>query len=168
MPRLINPPLATQLKFDFDNLPLEWPPNYLFPLNIKAENRTVLQEIDKDIGASDKYLIVTGFTSLGHLVDMFGSGGINEDLSLVRIVLGWEPNVYKRKTWGRVNLEKEIKEYWLERGYSIFKGGNVIRTIELIKVGKIQFRISDHLHAKIYVGNTHAILGSANFSKKSD
>jgi energy-coupling factor transporter ATP-binding protein EcfA2 len=154
-----------QLEFDFDKPSLAWPPNSLFPLNISDQKRTVLQEVDKDIKVSDEYLVVTGFTSLAHIIDSLGSGDMINDLDLVRIVLGWEPNVYRRKNWGRADLQKEIKDYWLERGYSVFKGGNVIKTIGLIEAGKIQFKISDHLHAKIYVGNSHAILGSANFSK---
>ncbi|MBI1184227.1 hypothetical protein GC194_08140 [bacterium] len=82
----------------------------------------------------------------------------------VRIVLGWEPNRHGRKKYPLIELKKEIKEYWLKEGLSIIYGGAVMKLIDLIKNGKIKFKYRDKLHAKIYVGNTHAILGSANFS----
>lgn len=157
-------PDQTELFLDTDARPLFWPPNEDFPLNIPSQKRTVLKQVNTDIKDSDDYLIATGFTSLSHIIDSFGKNELTSHLDSTKIILGWEPNVFKRKTWGKSDLKNEIKDYWLEQGYSIFKGGNVIKIIELIKAKKIQFKILDHLHAKIYVGNKHVILGSANFS----
>lgn len=148
-----------------------WPPNEEFPLNIaknlniSGERTTVLQEVVRDSNCSENYLVVTGYTSLGHIVDFFSSKVDFSKMVSVCIVFGFDPEIRRRKSWGRVNFEKEIKDYWLERGYSLFKGGNVIRMIDLIKANKVQFKILDQLHAKIYVGDSYAILGSSNFSK---
>jgi superfamily II DNA or RNA helicase len=62
-------------------------------------------------------------------------------------------------------LDQDVKEYWAGQHYSLLNGGVVIKVIELIKSEKICFKLSDRLHAKIYVGDRHAILGSANFSR---
>tara|TARA_R110001599_G_C12256926_1_gene660133 strand:+ start:590 stop:3820 length:3231 start_codon:yes stop_codon:yes gene_type:complete len=157
-----------QIPIDFDNLePSHWPTNDKFPLNwqYNGENRTVDHEVENDIAESDDYLVITGFTSLSNLIDKFGSKSYPH-LKKVRIVLGWEPNRHGRKRYPLVNLEKEIRDYWLkEEGLSIVFGGAVIKLIEDIKSDKVEFRYKDKLHAKLYIGNEHAILGSANFSK---
>jgi superfamily II DNA or RNA helicase len=155
---------------DFDNPPqplFVWPDNHLFPLNLKdsSERRTVLQVVLEDIAVSNHYLVVTGFTSLAHIIELFG-GKVNFDsLQDVRIILGFEPELRERKLWKSAELDKDVKEYWAGQHYSLLNGGVVIKVIELIKAQRICFRLSDGLHAKIYVGDLHAILGSSNFSK---
>jgi len=150
-------------KIDFDKPLYNWPENPEFPINI--ESQTVYSEISKDIINSSQYLIVTGFTSLSQIIDFFTQNVNYEITKSVRIILGTEPDLRTRKSWGRVELADEIKNYWLEQDYSIFHGGKVIKIIELIKNRTIKFRILEGLHAKIYVGDNHAILGSSNFSK---
>jgi superfamily II DNA or RNA helicase len=142
-----------------------WPPHEKYPLNLRLFNRKVESEVLKDISKSDQYLIITGFTSLSHLVDTFGYRDF-PDLKNAGIVLGFEPNIKGRKQYeSDVKLSKEIREYWLRNGFSITLGGAVIRLIELIDQGTIDLRFMDRLHAKIYVGDHNAILGSSNFSK---
>jgi superfamily II DNA or RNA helicase len=161
---------VAQPEFNFDNPPaqwISWPDNLDFPLNLKdyTGRRTVLEVILADIAQSDGYLVVTGFTSLAHIIELFG-GKVNfERLKDVRIVLGFEPELRERKLWKSAELDKDIKEYWAGQHYSLLNGGVVIKVIELIKEERICFRLSDGLHAKIYVGDGHVILGSANFSK---
>lgn len=157
-----------QHKIDFDNPPeplINWPDNYEFPLNLKSHSRTVLEIIKEDIAESGNYLIVTGFTSLAHIIELFGSKIIFGYLKDVRIVLGFEPELRERKMWKKSELDKDVKEFWAGQHYSLLNGGVVIKVIELIKTDKLCFRLSDGLHAKIYVGDQHVILGSANFSK---
>jgi len=146
---------------------ITWPANHDFPLNIKdyVKRRTVLEIILEDIGQTDEYLIVTGFTSLAHIIELFAGKIDLNGLREVRIVLGFEPELRMRKQWKATELDKEIKDYWADQHYSLIKGGVVIKVIELIKQRRICFKLLDGLHAKIYVGDTHAILGSANFSK---
>jgi len=160
------PHTGKQLDLDFESgYPSDWPDNSKYPLNINGhgEKRTVDDEVQKDLDASSEYLIVTGFTSLSNIIDKFGSVD-RSNLQQVRIVLGWEPNRHGRKKYPLAELKKEIKEYWLKEGLSIIYGGAVMKIIEQIEAGKIKFKYRDKLHAKIYVGNKHAILGSANFS----
>jgi phosphatidylserine/phosphatidylglycerophosphate/cardiolipin synthase-like enzyme len=160
-----NNPSQTSLEFVGLMEDHIWPPHTEYPLNIKPYGRKVESEILKDIGNSSQYLIITGFTSLSHLVDTFGYRDF-PDVKRVRIVLGFEPNFKGRKQYETdVKLSKEIKEYWLRNGFSITLGGAVIRLMELIDHGIIDFRFMDRLHAKIHVGSHSAILGSSNFSK---
>lgn len=158
-----NKKLDKQYKLDFTHPLQSWPSQGCFPLNLKNENRTVLDVVLNDLKNSDEYLIITGFTSLANVIETFGSEKF-KDLKRVRILIGFEPEVRKRKKWKKVHIRDEIRDYWLERNIDVFLGGAIIKTIELIKSNHLDFRVLDHLHAKIYVGSTHAILGSANFS----
>ena len=152
--------MASQLKIDFQAR--QWPDQEKFPLNVDKE-RQVKPLIIEDMKASKNYKIITGFTSLSHVIDTFG-GGYLAGHKKIRIVLGFEPEARKRKYYKKVNLHEEIRDYWLEKGISPLKGGAVIQVINLIDSGHLDFRFLDHLHAKIYIGEHHAILGSANFS----
>jgi len=155
--KIIN---GNQINF---NKPLViYPPHEEFPLNVLQN--TVSRIVSDDISTSTTFLVVTGFTSLGHIIDFFGSKSF-EKLNNVRIILGWAPDERVRKNIGTAELDKEIKDYWLERGYSIANSGAVIKIIELIKNDYLQFRFLDKLHAKIYIADEYAILGSSNFSK---
>jgi len=155
---------------DFDNPPLPlvvWPDNRAFPLNLRGfvDKRTVLEVVLEDIAGSEHYLVVTGFTSLAHIIELFGGKVVFGGLRDVRIVLGFEPELRERKLWQSAELDKDVKEYWAGQHYSLLNGGVVIKVIELIKEERVCFRLSDGLHAKIYVGDQNTILGSANFSK---
>ncbi|MBN3944650.1 SNF2-related protein [Nostoc sp. NMS9] len=154
-----------QSNLDNENTNMKWPPNALFPLNLPSEKRNVKQEVIKDINSSENYLINTGFSSLGNIIDIFNTEVDMSTINSVRILLGSEPDNRPRKFWKIVDLQKEIKDYWLERRYSLLKGGNIIKTIEYIRTGKLHFKILDNFHAKLYIGESHAISGSSNFSK---
>jgi superfamily II DNA or RNA helicase len=151
-----------QTSFDFEAK--RWPAHSRFPLNKKVGNAVVEGVIYPDIETSKSYLIITGFTSLSNLVDYFGSKEF-EILEKTRIVIGFEPNIRGRKKYQAVKLDKEIKEYWLRKGFSIMSGGAVMRLIQKIDTGWIDLRYRDRLHAKLYVGDEFAVLGSSNFSK---
>jgi superfamily II DNA or RNA helicase len=153
---------SAQTVIDFDQV--KWPGQEGYPLNIRSAGRTVESVVYGDISDSSAFLILTGFTSLSNLVDLFGSKD-HPQLNGVRVLIGFEPNIKGRKVYLRFGLEKEIKEYWVKRGLSILQGGAVIYLIEKIRSGWIQFRFRDKLHAKIYVGDRFATLGSSNFSK---
>jgi superfamily II DNA or RNA helicase len=153
---------SSQIVIDFEQI--KWPNQEDYPLNIKSAGRTVESIVYADISDSTEFLILTGFTSLSNLVDLFGSKD-HPNLNRVRVLIGFEPNIKGRKVYLRYGLEKEIKEYWVKRGLSILQGGAVIYLIEKIKNGWIQFRFKDKLHAKIYVGSQYATMGSSNFSK---
>ncbi|WP_299434583.1 SNF2-related protein [uncultured Aquimarina sp.] len=153
------------LRFDKESItPLEvWPKQEDFPLNLKEYNRNVQSVLQEDINASKELIILTGFTSLSHLIDTFGNNELN-NLICVKIVLGFEPNMVGRKRYHVWPLEKEIKEYWLKKGLSILSGGSVMNLIQKIENGKVQIKFYDKLHAKIYTSDRMSMLGSSNFS----
>lgn len=142
----------------------QWPKQDDFPINNYTHERTVKQVVIRDIKNSEEYLIITGFTSLANLIEIFG---INDFFRLkkLKVVLGFEPEAINRKKWPTYNLATEVKNYWLRQGISIILGGAILNLIEHIKLKRFDFRLLDKLHAKLYIGDKHAILGSANFSK---
>ena len=150
--------------FDFD-YSLHWPPNQKYPLNLSSpHDRSVEHEVLKDLEGSDEFLIITGFTSLSYLIDLYYLHDYVPGKK-VRVVLGFEPMVRQRKKWPRVKFSQAVAEFWLDRGISPLQSGGVIKLIEHIEKGDIEFRVSEKIHAKIYVGSEHATLGSSNFSK---
>ncbi|MFH4964754.1 SNF2-related protein [Gaetbulibacter sp. M235] len=154
-----------QLSFDFDvkYRPLNrWPLNEEFPLNIK-DYQTVEEVVLEDLEYSKSFTVITGYTSLSYLIDTFGSIDY-PNLKKIRIVLGFEPNSRGRKNYSSKSLDKEIKEYWLNQELSILQGGSIINLIEKIKNDEIVFKFKNRLHAKIYVSDRFATLGSSNFS----
>ena len=154
--------IPEQTYLDFDQI--KWPDQEGYPLNIKGLGRNVQTIIYEDIDKSHEFLIVTGFTSLSNLIDLFGSKD-HIQLKKVRVLIGFEPNVKGRKVYSHFGLDKEIKDYWIKRGLSILQGGAVMHLIEKIGKGWIEFRFRDKLHAKLYIGDSHATLGSSNFSR---
>lgn len=154
--------MDSQFSINFDAH--RWPEQEQFPLNLPAHKRAVQTIIYNDIKESKEFLILTGFTSLSNLIDFFGSEEFDR-LEKVRILIGFEPNIRGRKKYPMGKLEKEIKEYWLKKGLSVMLGGAVMNLIEKIKKDVVEFRYLDRLHAKLYVGENFATLGSSNFSK---
>ncbi|MEQ8477451.1 MAG: SNF2-related protein [Fulvivirga sp.] len=138
-----------------------WPDQSKYPLN--REYLTVENEIVKDLEFSKSYLVITGFTSLSYIIDLYTKFEYLSDKHL-RIVLGFDPIIRTRKKWPRRSFSLDIKNYWLEKGISPLQSGGVIHLIELIRAQKVEFRCSEKIHAKIYVGDSNAVLGSSNFS----
>ncbi|KJS07120.1 MAG: hypothetical protein VR77_02150 [Flavobacteriales bacterium BRH_c54] len=157
---------SSQLTFDFQDYLapyLNWPPQDVFPLNIEELDKKVKDVLDRDLSIAKEFILLTGYTSLSHLIDTFGKEDYN-NIDPIRIVLGFDPNFRGRKRYHTKPLDKEIKEYWLKKGLSILQGGSVINLIEKIKSGKVQVKFYNKLHAKIYVSHKMAMLGSSNFS----
>ena len=145
---------------------LQWPPNAKFPLNLPELGRSTQAQIIDDLRASADYLIVSGFSSLNHLIDFFGNERTWVDTRRVRLLLGWDPKGFRRRFWAAAEVGREVKDYWLGRGLWLDEGGAVFRFAHWLREGRIETRYTFHQHAKIYVGDRHAILGSANFSKQ--
>lgn len=149
---------------DLDNLPTEtWPKHENFPLNINSLGRISGDMVLSDLPFTKEFMVVTGFTSLSYLIDTFGNSEYS-NIDKTKIVLGFEPNIRGRKRYHIWPLEKEIKEYWLKEGLSILLGGSVMNLISKIKDGRVEFRFYDRLHAKLYISDRFATLGSSNFS----
>jgi hypothetical protein len=159
---LVNQPKA-QIPIDFDHPVDKLPGQKEFPLNIKAHGRSTKDTILNDLAVSEECLIVTGFTSLSQIIDVFGNDELFNKHS--KILLGFEPFVRTRKKWKAAELDQQVRDYWLDKGISPLKCGAVLKTIERIKEGRLEFKILNKLHAKIYVTDGFAVLGSSNFSQ---
>ncbi len=155
--------MASKNLFDFD-YSKDLPEQEKFPINESIQGRTVKEILLKDIRNSEEYLIVTGFTSLANLIDIFGAIEYPH-LKQLRVVIGYDPDERVSKRLPHYSLPTEIKNYWLKQNISIKLCGPILNLIEKIKEGKFIFRVKDRLHAKLYIGKNAAVLGSANFSK---
>lgn len=141
-----------------------------YPTNVNKPSAERL--IHNDIRESQRYLIITGYSSLEYLIRAFGNWLDAEET--VEVVLGNEPvspaeprRSYIDASWKRnkADLPEEIRQFWLEQGISILLNGDVITLIEKIRYGKISFFYRSNTHAKIYKGDHHVMLGSSNFSR---
>lgn len=147
--------------------PLErvWPEPLRFPLN--QDDSRVEDVVFRDLRVSKSPLLVTGFATLDRLIDFIASA---ENCELVRIVFGSEPFDSRRDifTLKDNDLPKRMKEYWLERGISVLLSGKLLVCIERLAkrtvLTRYVARSTWRLHAKIYVGDNAATLGSSNFT----
>lgn len=142
---------------------LVWPDQARFPVNYPPTRREVYAQLVADLRASPDFLAVTGFTSLSFLIDLFGLVELPAGYQ-VRLALGFAPEGRARRHWPKVAVAQEIRDYWLDRRFSIAQLGAVLRTAELLRQGRLQVRAADRLHAKIYIGAEHATVGSSNLS----
>jgi len=141
----------------------EWPPQDRFPLNLERRERTVESTVQQLYERSTDLLVVTAFTSLEHLLVFFGRYPIGD--RQVDIVFGNEPFRTQGSLFeGTRPVDKRARDYWLRRGVSVLSGGGITRLLKAIDDGKVRFHAADNLHAKMYVGDEAAVLGSSNFS----
>jgi len=149
-----------QIGFDFNRPVLPLPER--IPTNLEEPKLKKL--IREDFEHSSDYLVITGFSSLELLLTFFREV-LPEGNRKSRVLLGHEDLRFGQvKTLAGSRLSQEIIDYWLERGFSVSQYGAVLNLIELIEQGRVEFRILQGLHAKIYLGDRHAVLGSSNFS----
>src|ERR1700735_2962755 len=85
-----------------------------FPLNISQQGRNVREILLKDIRKSENYIIITGFTSLSNLIEIFGSEDYPK-LKKLRVVIGYDPDERVSKRLPHYALSAEIKNYWLKQ-----------------------------------------------------
>ena len=143
----------------------EWPPQDRFPLNLERRERTVESTVQQLYERSTDLLVVTAFTSLEHLLVFFGRHPIGD--RQVDIVFGNEPFRTQGSLFeGTWPVDKRARDYWLRRGVSVLGGGGITRLLKAIDDGKVRFHAADNLHAKMYVGDEAAVLGSSNFSEQ--
>jgi len=143
-----------------------WPDGTRFPLNL--DGRSVHAAVMGDLAGSANPLVVTAYTALDYLIEQLP--GLETE-GPVRLLLGTEPTVseHVRLRPGRADFPAEIRDYWLARGVSLRLSARVIRFIEALRAGRIVARYLDRdgrrAHAKIYLGDAGAVIGSSNFSR---
>lgn len=150
---------------DLDARVQDWPSASRFPLNVNGQH--VRDQVIADLRGSREPLIVAGYASLDKLIDFIAD--CPEDTQL-RLLLGFEPFPSRQETF-RVrgySFPKEVENYWLGRNISLLLSAKLIRCIELLERGQVQARYlagaNRRLHAKIYVGDRAATVGSSNFT----
>ncbi|AEW01667.1 hypothetical protein A4D02_06590 [Niastella koreensis] len=141
-----------------------WPAQDKFPINEETQGAQVNNILKKDILNTKNFIVVTGFTSLSHIVETFGATD-HPNLQKARIVVGFDIDQRISKRIVSHSLPAEIKEFWVKQGVSIKLCSAKINIIEKINKQLIDFRFKKRLHAKLYVGDRYAMLGSSNFSK---
>lgn len=143
-----------------------WPDAQRFPLNV--DHHHVREQVLNDLRLSANPLIVTGYAALDRLIDFIA--GVDES-TRVRVLLGFEPFPSQRESFevGGQSFPREVQHYWLERGISLLLSAKLIHCIDRLKSGQVQARYlagsDSRLHAKIYVGDQAATLGSSNFTR---
>ena len=154
--------LSGQINLEYDRP--KWPDQDRFPLNNSDLGRKVSHVLEQDLLESSQCIIITGFTSLARIIEWLGTDKFS-NLKQVRILLGNDPILRKRTKYPFNFLPIKLKEYWLNKGISLYLGSSVLNVINKLETGQISIRYKDRAHAKIYVGDRYAILGSSNFSK---
>ncbi|MFO7562312.1 MAG: helicase-related protein [Enhygromyxa sp.] len=149
--------------------PGEWPDPALLPYNWPVDRIHVEGRVYQDMHASEEVLIIAGYASLAHLCDFVAS--LEADLPRkIRVVFGTEPFIAsERPARSRLEtLSQELRDYWLEQGISIMHAMSVLITIDALSEGRLETRISRRArrqHAKMYIGQHAAIIGSSNFTE---
>ena len=143
-------------EFAFDHSPFPLAERY--PVNSPEGKVLPWVEAELRVGPT---LVVTGFSSLEFLSRTLMQTKARQP----RILIGQEPLVHRQSANGApARLSDEMKQWWLEQGFSILSGSAVQDLVGKIDRGEVQFRLLDSLHAKIVVGPGAALLGSSNFS----
>ena len=135
-----------------------------FPMNDRGRNvRSDLKEIFQ---GSKRIDIITGYSSMKEVLR-----AIQENpRAQIKIIFGNEPHPSElgNPRPSPKELSSEMIKFWLEKGISILDADVVFDAIEALKTGRIEVRIGCEkrrlLHAKVYLADEHAIIGSSNFS----
>jgi len=146
-----------------------WPDTGRFPTNRPRHH--VRDALWSDLVSSASPLLVTGYASIGELIELFAdwdSHGHSE--GQVRLVLGTEPFSTTRHSFRspRMEFTEETRRYWIEeQGISLVLSAKILRAIEQIEHGLVDVRFihgARRLHAKVYVAERSATVGSSNFT----
>lgn len=148
-----------------DSLDGDWPDAERFPLN--HDRAHVADVVLRDLRDSSQALIVTGYAALDRLVDFIARAS---DCEPIRVVFGTEPYVTGREKFSvrEPALPEAMRDYWLERGISALLSARLLDCLDALESGRVRVRYVARsrwrLHAKIYVGDDAATLGSSNFT----
>jgi hypothetical protein len=143
-----------------------WPSAERFPLN--RVGASVRRQVFRDLAASRMPLIIAGYASLATLVEFVANAPGR--VERIRLLIGSEPT---RGSLDHPNqrvrpVPEEAREYWLRHSLSILQCLNLVRTIEIVKQGRVEARVLDstrtRLHAKIFLADDAVTLGSSNFT----
>lgn len=134
-----------------------------FPTNLGAQK--VALPVEDDLLASREPLIITGFAALDRLIQFCGEAG-QPDL---RVLLGHEPYAVEGRSYrlDGADFPKEVETFWLQHNISLLHSAALLHTIKLLESGRVRARYVHggvRLHAKVFIGDDAATLGSSNFT----
>jgi superfamily II DNA or RNA helicase len=147
----------------------EWPEPGRFPVN-HATTR-VRGLVWEDLMASSRMLIVAGFASIAQLIELVAARTKGPEPGRVRVLLGTEPFSTDRVTFGSPSavFTDEVRRYWIEQcGVSLRLSAKIVQTLTALDQGWFEVRFvpgRTRMHAKIYVGEFAATVGSSNFTE---
>ena len=100
-----------------------------FPTN--EGNFTVLERIVSDSRDSEEELIISGYAGLDQVVSFISLHAPN---AKIRVVFGHEPKIssHQRLPKSCSKLGEELRDYWLERGFSPRTNASVLEAITAI------------------------------------
>ena len=146
-----------------------WPDPARFPVN--RTGATVRREIWADLVRSKRPLLAVGFASIGQLIDLLGEWTAESPgrRAQLRVVLGAEPFATTRTSFASPELTftREVHEHWFERGFSLERSAQLVAARDAVRSGRALVRAvvgSPALHAKVYVGDEAATIGSSNLT----
>lgn len=144
-----------------------WPEQELFPVN--RAGHTVGAILRADLTGSRRPLIAAGYSSIDQLVAFIATWSEHQPDGHLRVLLGTEPHPTVRDTFtsAAADFTEEVRGHWLRRGISLRLSATVVQALDAITAGRVTVRFvhgARLLHAKVYVGDTAATVGSSNFT----
>jgi superfamily II DNA or RNA helicase len=139
--------------------------DHLLPNN--EGKRKVRDIVMTDIKKSKSITIVSGYASLDEILKVISNISTEQEMT---ILIGNEPSVGSLTTLhsSKLNLSTEMKKYWLEeKRISLTHTFTLLNAYRKIEQGLVQVRINSSpkkLHAKILLTDSHAMIGSSNFT----
>lgn len=137
-----------------------------FPHN--EGDRKVRHILNSDFKNARTISLVTGYASLDEIIHLIHRTKPEVDL---KILFGNEPSIgnLSRTYNTRINLNNEMKKYWLEeRQISLTHSFAILSAYEKLLNNEFEVFINSSpkpLHAKIYLTENACITGSSNYSK---
>ncbi|SDI90963.1 PLD-like domain-containing protein [Frankineae bacterium MT45] len=114
--------------------------------------------------------MVAGFASIAKIIEFVADSTAPRPRH-VRVLLGTEPFATERRAFGSPaeSFTKDVRRYWVEeRGISLRLSAKIVQTLQALDEQWFEVRFvpgSERLHAKIYIGDHAATVGSSNFTE---
>jgi hypothetical protein len=147
---------------------LAWPDSDRFPVNHAGAR--VWDLVWSDLTRSQGGLVVAGFASIAKIVELVAARASREEPGHVRVLLGSEPFGTDRVSFGSASASftDDVRRYWVEqRGVSLRLSAKIVEALRALDEGWLEVRFvpgRTRLHAKIYLGDAAATIGSSNFT----
>ncbi|HEX8451538.1 MAG TPA: SNF2-related protein [Longimicrobium sp.] len=140
-----------------------------FPGNVSGH--TADSVILEDLRSSQSPRLITSYTSLDRVIEFLADiyhRKQTDPLAGATVVIGHEPSRARRTNHrdSRQRFEAEISDYWFRHGISIARSAQIVAAIQCLAEGLVSVRTSNQrvIHAKMYVTDSAATLGSSNYS----